>query len=172
MNRFSALAVVLFLLSFQGCGLIREKQDPAPSVISITQKPMPPEEAKALLEDVGSNFAYGYGLGETLLTIGSVVVFPPYAVVVVGNAALSLSGYEPITVSGTLPGEAGKAWGETYDDITGGPGKVTAAVAGEEFRTREVARESLKRYTSPDKQSGESPPLNESGSSVDQGHRT
>jgi hypothetical protein len=104
---------------------------------------MPSDKAKEVLSEIGQNFAYGPGLGDAALSIGTVVVFPPYAIYLLGNAALSLSGYEPVTVASLLPTESGKAWSDTYDSMVSGPGKVVAAMAGREYRTQEVANEKL-----------------------------
>jgi hypothetical protein len=132
---FAALAVAGSLC---GCGIIRERPESEPSNLDLIGKPMPPEKAKEVLSEVGKNFAHGPALGDTALNVGTAVVFPPYAIYLLGNAVLSLSGYEPVTVSSLLPEEDGKAWSETYDSLVSGPGKVVAAMSGHEYRSREV----------------------------------
>lgn len=127
------------------CGVIKEKPPDQPDQFSVVGKEMPPEQAKEVLNEVGGNFAYGPGLGDTAVNVGTVVVFPPYAIYLLGNAVLSLSGYEPVTVASMLPEESGKQWSDTYDHIVSGPGKVVAAVSGHEYRTREVADARLRR---------------------------
>lgn len=107
---------------------------------SSLKEPLSPEDTNELLNEVGSNWLYGQGMGETAATIGTIVVFPPYALWVLGNAALQLSGEEPVEVSKMLPEESGKIWKNTYDEIVSVPGRTTAAVVGEEYRTQEVAR--------------------------------
>ena len=131
----------VFLL---GCGVIRKKEDSKPSSLDIVGKPMPPEQARAVLSEIGQNFTYGPGLGDAALNVGTVVVFPPYAIYLLGNAVLSLSGYEPVTVASLLPEEDGKKWSKTYDSMVSGPGKVVAAVAGREYRSQEVGEEKLR----------------------------
>lgn len=127
-----------------GCGVIKKKPEGSADELSVVGKPMPPEKAKAVLNEVGSNFAYGPGLGGAAVNLGTAIVFPPYIIYLVGNTALSLSGYEPVTISSVLPEDEGKAWSDGYDYVVSGPGKMVAAVAGREYRSREVADERLK----------------------------
>lgn len=105
--------------------------------------PLSPDNTSELLDEVGSNWFYGQGLGETAVTVGAIAVFPPYALWVVGNAAMQLSGEEPVEVSKMLPEDGGEIWRATYDGITSVPGRTTAALAGEEYRNKEVARERI-----------------------------
>src|SRR5579862_6797042 len=56
-------------------------------------KPPTPEEAQEQLKQQGGDWLYGKGLGSTILTVGTCVVFPPYAIYVLGNAGLSMAGY-------------------------------------------------------------------------------
>ena len=96
------LLVVVALLTTlgSGCGVIKKKQpDSEAGGLDLVGKPIPPDKAKQVLSEAGSNFAYGPGLGDAAVTVGTVVVFPPYALYLLGNAVLSLSGYEPVTVS-------------------------------------------------------------------------
>jgi hypothetical protein len=138
------LLLVLTSVSLAACGVIRERPESKPSSMDIVGKPMPPETAKEVLSEIGQNFAYGPGLGDAALNVGTAVVFPPYAIYLLGNALLSLSGYEPVTVASLLPEEDGKAWSRTYDSVVSGPGKVVAAMAGREYRSQEVADERMR----------------------------
>ena len=148
MDKFLLFLIIQFSLG--ACGIIQEKNpSETPDTMQLVGKPLPPEEAKAMLNDVGGNFVYGQGIGEAALNVGTVVAFPPYAIVLIGNAALSLSGYKPLSVADALPEEAGEVWRDTYNGVTSGPGRVTAAVAGEEYRTPEVASATLKQYLQP-----------------------
>jgi len=99
-----------------------------------------------MLGEVGENWLYGQGVGETAATAGAIAVFPPYALWVLGNAALSVGGYRPLEFSDVLPEAEKQAWSDTYDSITSSPGRATAAVAGTEFRSKGVAKEKLKPY--------------------------
>jgi hypothetical protein len=143
-RRVSVAVLCAVACGAMGCGIIREKPESEPSNLDLIGKPMPPEKAEEVLSEVGKNFAYGPGLGDTALSIGTAVVFPPYAIYLLGNAVLSLSGYEPVTVSSLLPPEDGKAWSESYDSIVSGPGKVVAAMAGHEYRSREVGNAKMR----------------------------
>ena len=122
------------------------KKSPEEGELVVPQKPLPPEEAQALLGEVGRNWWYGQGLGETAVEAGGIVLFPPYALYVLGNAALSVSGYEPIYITDALPEEDKVSYDKMYDTLTSVPGKVNADVAGERFVTKKVAKESLKKY--------------------------
>lgn len=131
------------MLLLSGCGLT-PKQEPDAELAALASTPVPPEQAGRVLEEAGGNFVYGHGLGEAALTVGSVLLFPPYALYVLGNGALSLSGYEPIEFSKALPEEERREWNEVYDAVTAVPGEAAAAVAGESFREREVVRSRTK----------------------------
>ncbi len=124
--------------------MIKEKPKSQVDEMSAVGKPMSPDQAKAVLGEVGSNFAYGPGLGDAAVNLGAVVLFPPYIIYLLGNTALSLTGYEPVTVSSLLPEEDGKAWSNGYDTVVSGPGRIVAAAAGREYRSREVADERLR----------------------------
>ncbi len=136
-----ALSVALVVI---GCGVIRKRPEDNPSGLDVVGKPMTSQQAKQVLGTLGGNFAYGAGLGDAALSVGAVVLFPPYALYLLGNAALSVSGYQPVTVSSLLPEEDGKQWSETYDKVVSGPGRVVAAMTGHEYRSQEVADERLR----------------------------
>ena len=142
-------------ISLLGCTL-KKKAEPDPALAAATGKPLPPEKSEEVLNQMGENFIYGQGVGETAMNVGGVILFPPYAIYLLGNAALSLSGYEPLSVSDALPEEEGKAYREAYDSVTSGPGRVAAAVAGKEFRTKEVIKEDYKRILSDEASDGSS----------------
>jgi hypothetical protein len=131
--------------------------------MDIVGKPMPPDKAKEVLSEIGQNFAYGPGLGDAALNVGTAVVFPPYAIYLLGNALLLFSGYEPVTVASLLPEEDGKAWSRAYDSVVSGPGKVAAAVAGREYRSQEVADERMRQVLQSinDANNAEAPKVNE-----------
>ena len=145
-GRVSALASVVGIgvALGSGCGVIKEKPKSEVDEISAVTKPMSSEKAKAVLGEVGNNFVYGPGLGDAAVNLGVVVVFPPYLIYLLGNTALSLSGYQPVTVSSLLPEEQGKAWSNGYDTVVSGPGRMAAAVAGKEYRSQDVGNERLR----------------------------
>lgn len=141
------IASLAFLLTCCAPASNNKALDPTtPSFNQIVAKPLPPEQAEEMLDQVGQNWLYGQGVGDTAVVIGSTVAFPPIGLWWLGNAIASLSGYEPLRVSDALPGESGKIWEKSYDTATSGPGRIAAAVAGKEYRIQELAKESLKKY--------------------------
>lgn len=131
----------MFLLS--GCGIIRELPEDEQLGKQLQNPPPSEEEAKAQLDEVGSNFVYGSGLGEAMINVGGIIAFPPYGIYVLGDALANLSGYD-IKPSAALPEEEQDAWDELYADVASGPGRVTAAMAGTEYRSAEVVKERKK----------------------------
>lgn len=143
----SEFALSLLIAAFcAGCGLLREKKPSQtdPVLARAAQKPMTPEAASSVISEMGENWLYGPGLGQTALNVGAMVVFPPYALYVVGNSVLSMSGYEPLYVSDLLPEGERDEVNTMYDEVTTAPGRVSAALAGKEFRSKEVAAERMK----------------------------
>ena len=131
---FPASAVLwLHVREQSGIMLLREFE-------KITDKNTP-----AIAKEAGGNWLYGQGVGETAVAAGGIFVFPPYALYLLGNAALSYSGYEPLYVSNALPEDAKASWNQTYETVTSAPGKLNAAIAGEEFRSQDLIKE---RYQS------------------------
>lgn len=144
---YLAANVVLCVAVLGGCDLLRKKEGPAPTDIAeIAKRPLTPEETEGLLGQVGENWWYGQGVGSTALNAGAIVAFPPYAAYLLANGILNVSGYEPLEITDALPEEQKEAYDEAYRDFTSGPGRLNAAVAGEEFRTETVAKEKLEPY--------------------------
>jgi hypothetical protein len=148
-------ALIVFLMISQsilltGCGVLKERtssQDPNIALAeSAVQQPLSPEETEALVSDVANNWFYGQGLGETMLAVGTVVIFPPYGIYLAGNALLSLSGYEEIRVTEALPDSGEDVWNSVYDGVTSVPGHVTATISGDEFVSKKMADQTLQRY--------------------------
>jgi hypothetical protein len=145
---FQLVALTTLLCGFAACGVIKKKPASSTDGLVFQSKDIPPEKANEILNEVGGNFAYGPGLGDAAVNIGTVVVFPPYAAYLIGNAVLSLSGYEPVTVSSLLPEKDGEQWSDTYDTVVSVPGRFVAAMAGHEYRTREVGDERMRTVLS------------------------
>ena len=124
----------------------RRAPEQAGDLAAAAGQPLSPEDTKGLLKDAAGNWFYGHGVGNTMVQAGTVAAFPPYLLVVLGNAALSLGGYEPVGISTILPPERREGWLSFYDEVTSGPGRLTAAVAGKEFITRERAKERLQQH--------------------------
>ena len=135
----------VFLLMLSACGVLKEREGPSASELELAREPVPPEKAEAVLNEVGKNFVYGQGLGEAALTIGASVLFPPYAVYVLGNSALEMGGYERIEVTDALPEEDKRGWDDFYRDVTSVPGRAAAVASGEEYRTPEEGVERIKK---------------------------
>jgi hypothetical protein len=129
-----------------GCGVLREKKTPEtdPAIVQATQKPLSPDAATSVFSEMGENWLYGPGLGQTALNVGAMVVFPPYAIYVLGNSVLSMSGYEPLYVTDLLPEGERDEVNLMYEEVTTAPGRVSAALAGKEFRSKDVASERMK----------------------------
>ncbi len=146
MIRFFLKYCVLLPVAFV-CGCVPvSKKEASPDVSEIVAKPLSPEKSQEMLETVGENWLYGEGFGSTAITAGAIVVFPPYALWVLGNAALSLSGYEQIKLSDALPKESGDAWDGAYTTVASGPGRLAAAIAGREYRSTDVSKERLEEF--------------------------
>ena len=96
-------------------------------------EPPTPEEANRKLAQFGHDWFYGGGLGRTTLNVGAVVLFPPYALYLVGNACLQLADKDPIYVTDALPEKPREGVLRVYDEFTSVPGRITAGVSGEEF---------------------------------------
>ena len=92
-----------------------------------------PEEAQRKLGEMGDNWLYGYGMGRTAVNIGAIVLFPPYAIYVLGNAALQVAGEDPLYLTDALPDAPREAYLNAYDGVTGTPGRLSAALAGVPF---------------------------------------
>lgn len=94
----------------------------------------PEPEAYEKLDQYARNWFYGQGLGNTMTNAGTVVIFPPYAFYVLGNAGLSLMGYEPLYITNALPEDSRKPVLKIFNGVTSVPGRINAKVAGEDFQ--------------------------------------
>jgi len=91
-------------------------------------------EASEKLAMMGDWWLYGPGMGYTMLNLGTVVLFPPYALYLLGNAALSISGSEPVRVMDIVPeGDSRAAIEGALDDVCSVPGRLNAAIAGKSY---------------------------------------
>jgi hypothetical protein len=88
------------------------------------------------LSQFGRQWFYGPGFGRTLANVGTVVLFPPYALYLLGNAGLALAGYQQLYLTSALPNPARRYVLDVYDGVTSVPGRITSTVAGEEFQTQ------------------------------------
>lgn len=155
--------LLLILLSFSAAGCVAKRQgvpekassDSAQGVSSsasssqaellkhmtrFTKEPLEPDETGEVLETAAENFAYGPGLGETMIDITGVVLFPPYALVLAGNTALSLAGYERVRAANLLPDEGKEKYEDIMEGVYSGPGRVVSSAAGEDYRNSDEVK--------------------------------
>ena len=138
-DKIKLILLLALLIVFTAC--TPKKDSINPSLEQLSRAQADPQMQDKVLKSMGQSWIYGNGFGDTLLAAGTVFMFPPSALYFLGNAALDLSGYEPIHVSDALPEAPRQGWNEIYDDVSSGPGKLSAALAGKEFITRERAKE-------------------------------
>lgn len=112
----------------------------------MASKPLTPDQTSELVDTAAGNFFYGPSLGETALDIIGMIAFPPYAVVVAGNSALSLAGYKPLSIKRVLPDDVAKGYTEATDTIYSGPGRVVAGVSGNQYRKRDEVKERWNQF--------------------------
>ena len=124
--------------------MLEKKDESEPDLMEMSKTPLKPEQAQEIVGDVGHDWLYGQGVGNTAAQVGAIAIFPPYGLIVLGNAALEYKGYKPIGVSSALPKEEAEAWSNAYDSVVSVPGKVAASAAGEEFKTPKESAARLK----------------------------
>lgn len=144
----SRLSVIILMIMNALCSCAPAKESHEQSFSQVVKNPMPPEKAGELIEKTGGNWLFGQGVGETALTVGTCVLFPPYVLYVVGNAGLSLAGYERVTLISALPHESEAEATTVYDGITEMPGRVFSVFAGENFRTKEYVQNDMNTFLS------------------------
>jgi hypothetical protein len=138
--------------SLIGCGILKKKDSSTlndDSVIATPQikKQLSKEEATEVMEEVGENWLYGHGSGRTVLNIAGIVLFPPYALYLLGNGLLSVAGYQPLYLSDMLAPETKEAYVEVYNEVTAVPGRVAAEVAEKEFREPDEIRARFQKFS-------------------------
>ena len=133
--RFFALILILFCCS--ACSLIQPTQQEDVTRVSpieqVSKRPLEEHEVQELNSRVVDSYVYGEGLGDSVIKVGTAVVFPPFLLVMLGNAALSATGHEPVGVSTFLPEKAAEGWNKAYSEVASAPGRVSAGVAGRDY---------------------------------------
>jgi hypothetical protein len=104
----------------------------------MAERRLSTNETSSDLNVVMGDWFFGQGLGEAFLNISGVVLFPPYGLYVLGNGVAQALGYEPFSIGDALPEDVGSAYKAGYDEVAGAPGRVTAALGGKEFRSKEA----------------------------------
>lgn len=101
----------------------------------MTGKAPPPksEDVKAELNTQLSKWWYGDGVGKTATNVGTIIVFPPWALYLLTNAGISLAGYEPYYITDAFPPKTRLGVLGMYDNITSVPGRINAEIAGKPF---------------------------------------
>ena len=136
--------IYLALCTVQLCGCAEVfKKSEQPELPPIT-KPLTAEQRDAVMDEMGRNFLYGQGLGNTAINVGTAIVFPPYLIAIIGNGALELAGYEPLSISQAMPEPVRENYVAGRDAVIGAPGMAAAAIAGEEYRTQSMAKDAIK----------------------------
>ena len=92
-----------------------------------------PEEADEQLARFGNHWFYGPGMGQTMANVGTVIAFPPYALYLLGNAGLTIAGYEPVYITEALPEKPRRYVLGAYNGVVSIPGRITSAIAGESY---------------------------------------
>jgi hypothetical protein len=127
----------LVVLFCPGCSLLTPKNEPSVDIQTLSAGPLTPEQTEELLNRTGENWLYGQGFGETAVNAATAITFPPYAIYLLGNGLLNLSGYEPFEITAALPEEPRAMWGSAFEAVTSIPGNAAASLAGREFIDRE-----------------------------------
>jgi hypothetical protein len=131
------LALVTLACFFSACSLIQPKEAKEVTRVSpieqVSKRPLEDHELQELNTRVVDSYVYGEGLGDSVIKVGTAVVFPPFLLVMLGNAALSATGHEPVGVSTFLPEKAAEGWDRVYSEVTSAPGRVSAGVAGRDY---------------------------------------
>ena len=108
------------------------RTDKPPSVGEIT-KAVNENKVEGKLADMKDWWLYGPGMGRTILNVGTTIIFPPYALYLITNAGLSVSGYETIKPTEILPEGPKAVVNEAYNDITSVPGRLSAFLSSKDY---------------------------------------
>lgn len=94
------------------------------------------EKSQEKIEKASVSWFYGQGLGETILNIGGVVIYPPFAIYLIGKAGLQLSGCEECEATNLLPEVPREGFLLVYDGVTSVPGRLNAEIAGVDYQEK------------------------------------
>lgn len=103
------------------------------ALVRTAEQPDGQEQLSSAISEAGHSWFFGGGVGQTMLNVGTVAIFPPYALYLLGNAGLALAGYDPIYITDAIPEPAKDKVVDTHRVFTEIPGRVNALVLGEEF---------------------------------------
>ena len=114
--------------------LLFERPPSIPDLATGRTPPPTPTEFKEQMGESGRKWLYGPGLGRTVANVGTAIVFPPYALYLLGNAGLALAGQNPLYLTDALPETPRRGVLAVYDGVTSVPGRVSAMIAGEQYQ--------------------------------------
>lgn len=103
-----------------------------PSIKEVTDA-VKNNTANEKMEAMGDWWFFGPGIGHTILNLGSVVVFPPYALYLLGNATLALTGNEPVRIIDIFPSGPKEVVNEAIDGVCSVPGRMTSLIASRPY---------------------------------------
>lgn len=136
------IIVLCFLAVCSGCSSSRSQQQThhASATAELArlnlEHPLTPAESEKVLRTAKDSVMYGSTLGDVSFKLVSGILVPPYGIYLLGRGAWELvSGTKAPEVTDILPEKDKQMWDATYDDIVSAPGRVSAALAGKEFRT-------------------------------------
>lgn len=145
MNRNSlvgtGITAWLCLASVAGCAFTdpAEREIPANQQLarmSIEGK-LSPQQSREVLDTVHETSVYGSTIGEVTLKIAGSILFPPYGIYLLSRSVGKVAGADVPEATAVLPADEKRTWDAWYDDIASGPGRLAAAIAGQEYRTKE-----------------------------------
>ena len=139
MGFIKSLALIVLLCSCTAKSNIK-------TVNPLQQKPLSPEQTQELISEVSSNWFYGQGVGDTAIKTTTAIIFPPYAIALLGNSLLGFAGYESIGISDLVPGAVGRGLEKGYNEVSSTPGRLTSVVGGEKYRTRAEIKKRMEKY--------------------------
>ena len=152
MNKFvrfsSSLMVVFTVVACSSSGvskvrptnpLVAQSKD-----FTLAAQNLEPQQAKEILADTGENVIYGETVGDLSMRVVGGVLFPPYGLYLLANTLLEVGGQQGVYVTDALPDEEREQWSQTYGGVAGVPGRISAAIAGKEFRDKEYIQNSSK----------------------------
>ena len=119
--------------SFPTAGELIRGEKQAPSGAAVKQE----------METQGRRWFYGQGIGRTAANVTTSILFPPYLIYLLGNAGLTLAGYQPVYVTNLIPEQPRKHVVGALDAVTSVPGRINAYIAGEEFQDSTPKTEAL-----------------------------
>ncbi len=137
------LILIILIIMASGCSVLKKKQDPDPDLNTALSRPLTPEQTGEVLTEASENFVLSSGIGGAALNIGTSILFPPYALYLIGNGVLEYAGYEGIYVTDALPEAAREKWEAGYQQLSSVPGRAIAGASGQEFRSEDVVKQRM-----------------------------